>query len=373
MIVDAFLDPANTLASIQAGASDAINEYLESTSPGHGKSPLWSIRTPGMHPFVQFPEGPVRGLFEINDRMFAVAGSSFAEVFADHSIGPLWDVGTDDQPVSMASNGSAGHQILIISAGLGYIYDLTADTLAAITAPDFPAPARQVEFMDGYFIVSYGGGSRRFSWSALEDGTSWDALDTAERSEAADNITSLIRNHREIWLIGFRTSEVWYDAGDVNNPFQPLQGVFIEHGGQGVFTPQRIDNTLIWMGLNDDGQGIIWRADGYTPQRVSTFAVEQDIQNASTPTDARSWVYQMNGHVFYVLILPRDIQWSWVYDVTMDRWHKWATWNPITCQWMPHVAGSHVFCFNKHLVGDRFSGAIYHLSDDYFDEEIVAA
>ena len=98
--------------------------------------------------------------------------------------------------------------------------------------------------------------------------------------------------------------------------------------------------------------------------------METALQRAATPTDALAWVYQMRGHVFYVLILPRN-ETSWVYDVTMDRWHEWATWNPTTCMWMPHTAGCHVFCFNMHLVGSRFDGTIYQMSEDFLQEQII--
>jgi hypothetical protein len=79
----------------------------------------------------------------------------------------------------------------------------------------------------------------------------------------------------------------------------------------------------------------------------------------------------MNGHLFYALIQPQNL-WTWLYDVTMDRWTKWSIWNPTTAQWMPHVAGSHMWCFEKHLVGDRYSGAIYEMNMGFFTDEVVA-
>src|SRR5215469_18794550 len=112
------------------------------------------------------------------------------------------------------------------------------------------------EFMDGYFLVLINN-SRAFQISALEDGTSWDPLDVGERSEGSDNVQAMKRNHREIWFMGTKTTEVWYDSGDPDFPFAPIQGVFIEQGCAGSgFTLQRLDNTLIWCGLNEDGQGV---------------------------------------------------------------------------------------------------------------------
>jgi hypothetical protein len=36
--------------------------------------------------------------------------------------------------------------------------------------------------------------------------------------------------HREAWLIGTQTTEVWYNAGNAQFSFAELPGVFIEHG-----------------------------------------------------------------------------------------------------------------------------------------------
>jgi hypothetical protein len=364
LVCDAFLDPSNTATSIAASPSRVINEYLEGVQPGHGKSPGWRVRRPGLHRFVTLPTGPVRGVFEINARMFAVGGAHFYEVLSDATVTHVSAVADDTLPVSMASNGSAGDQVLVISAGLGYIYDLTLNTLTLIADADFPPNARGCEFMDGYFLVSQGAGSRSIQWSALEDGTSWDPLDVIEVSITPDNVTAIIRNHKEIWVFGFRNTEVLVDSGDPTAVFEPYQGVVIEIGAQGIFTPQRLDNTIFWMTQGEQGDGMVMRADGYTPKRVSTHAVEVDLQRADTPTDAVACAFQINGHLFYCLTLPRN-ETSWVYDATTDRWFEWAHWDPVNLVWVPFLGQNHVFVFDKHLMGSRVDGTIYELSQDF--------
>ncbi len=371
LAVEAFLDPSNTGGSIAQSSSRVINWYLETADPGKSRSPAYPKRRPGMEPFAYLGSSSVRGVFEINDRMFAVAGTTFAEVLVDGTLTNTGTVANDNQPVCWGSNGSAGNQVILVGADTGYIFDLLANTLSPISDPDFPNPARSCDFMDGYFLVSQGGGSRSVQWSALEDGTSWDPLDVLERSEAADNISSIIRNHREIWVYGFRTSEVWYDSGDPSAIFAPYQGVFVEMGAQGIFTPQRCDNSLLWMGLNENGQGMIFRADGYVPKRVSTYAVETDLQRATTPTDARAFSFQMNGHIFYVLQLPRDLDTTWVYDVTTNRWFEWGHWDSTNSVYLPWVADNHVFCFNTHYMGSRVDGTIYTVSPDFIEDHLT--
>jgi hypothetical protein len=313
-----------------------------------------------------------RGQFNINGRAFAVAGALFFEYLSDYTTINENAVTNDDQPVSMASNGTAGNQVLIVSGGDGYILNTATNVFTQITDPDFPDHAKMVEFLNGYFIVLQGGGSRSCSWSNLEDGLVWDPLDVAERSSTADNLGALIRSHEELWLMGGQTTQCYINTGVASEIFAPITGVVIEHGVVGPFTVQRCDNTLIWYGSSVDGAGVVWRADGYTPRRISTFGVEQQLQQQDTPTDARSFTYQMNGHFFYVLLLPRNDR-TWLYDVTMDTWTEWNLWNSTDAVWEPHVVCSHIFEFNTHLMQDRLSGAVYEVSMTYFDDEVVPA
>ncbi len=204
----------------------------------------------------------------------------------------------------------------------------------------------------------------------LEDGTSWDALDFLEVSEASDRLNAIIRNHREIWCLGEQTTEVLYDLGDVNNVFAPLQGVFIEQGCQGSHAVIRADNTIVWVAHGADGSGMVMRADGYTPRRISTHAVEYAIQQAA-PADFVACAFQFDGHWFVCFTIP-DLELSWVYDCTTDRWFEWGHWNPTYGVWIPFLANAHVFGFNRHLIASRVDATVYAMSGSYLTDEITA-
>ncbi len=386
--IPGFVGPSNVLRSVNADVERTINLYPENTEPGLGKVPAYLVGTPGLTPWLILNDNPVRGLFSQDDLSVAVGGSSF---YAVTNVGPTatfyGSVATnpDDpgEPASFASNGTAGNQVLITSGGSGYVFDSFANTLTLIADPDFATYAEMCAFMDGYGL-SMKKNSRFFQWSALENMTDWDGLDVAERSIGSDNIVAMVRNHRELWLFGSQTSEVWYDQGDPLSPFAPIQGVFIEQGCSAPFSVQRLDNTLLWVGKNVDGAGVVWRANGYTPQRISTHAVERALEqtgfedNDNGLTLIRSWGYQEDGHLFYGLVLPdvalsRDKErTTWVYDVATGSWCERATWDPAHGMWLPHVVNNHMFAFNRHLVGDRFSGAIYTQSLSLFTEQLVS-
>ncbi len=362
MILEGFIGPSNTLRSSNADAERTVNLFLEQTAPGKGKVPAYLTSTPGLRPWIGLPTSPIRSLFEQDGRAYAVAGGAFYELGSNQSIIASGAVADGTSPAWMCSNGTAGNQVAFAASGLGYIYDTLTNTLTQITADGFPNPCKMIEFIDGYFIGLLQD-SREFAISELESGLEWEATEFAQRSIGSDNINGIIRNHRELWLIGTHTSEVWVNNGDPDFPFAPLQGTLIEQGTFAGWGVQRLDNTLIFPGKDTQGSGIVWRANGYTPERISTHAVELALQKVSLPSDndanrAIGWTYQENGHLFYLLILP-DSETTWVFDVASGLWHERARWNSTDCVWVPHVAACHMYAFGKHLVGDRQSGTIY--------------
>ncbi len=381
MVVENFIGPSNTEAAITAAPDRTINMYEELVDPGFsGKGKTWLRAAPGLSIYSSLggPGIEVSCLFSQNDRTFAVAGDTCYEIYEDGTPVNYGTVATDPRvPVTMCSNGSAGGQIFITSGLNGYIFNLNTNTLTLIADIDFPqGEAVMSEFMDGYFLVAIAE-SRAFQISALEDGTSWDALDIAERSEASDDLRAIKRSHREIWVLGELTGEVWYDSGDPLFPFAPVQGVFIEIGCWSAFSVQRIGNTVMWLGANDSGMGMVWIADGYTPKRVSTFNIE-DMLQVDLPTFYRSWVYQERGHEFYVLKPLDRVDTTPVFDLTMGRWDERGLLDPTsidedTLRWFPNRPVSHCFAYNKHLVGDGLTGTIYEQSVAILGMELATA
>ena len=372
MVVENFIGPSNTLAAISAAADRTINMYEELVEPGFsGKGKTWLRNAPGLSVFASIAGSGVSvEMWAQNDRAFAIAGGSFYEVMSDGSSTNHGSVATMTGIVpTMCSNGTAGGQVFITSGLNGYIFNLTTDTLTLIADVDFPqGEALAGEFMDGYFLVlKYQ--SRAFQISALEDGTSWDGLDIAERSEASDNLVAMRRSHREIWLLGEQTGEVWFDNGDPDFPFAPVQGVFIEQGASSTACLQRIGNTVMWVSMDADGAGIVNMADGYTPSRVSTFAIEDMIQAAGASL-CRAWTYQERGHWFYNLHLDGNDT-TPVFDLTTGRWDERGTWDEANQVWHPNRPISHAYMFGNHLVGDRQTGTVYLQSVDIYSQDLA--
>lgn len=365
-----FIGGSATVRSRNVNAEQTVNWYVE-RPPGTAKVSEWLAPTPGLAPFAVLSAGPVRGLIAVNGRVFAVGGSGFYEVFANATTIYWGPVASNAQPASLSTNGTNGFQVFIVSGGLGYIFDLQTNTLSQIVAAGFPSPCVMGAFSDGYFLALKGQ-SNQFHISDLYDGTAWDALDVFQVSTVAEQLVTLIESHREIWLLGEQTSSVWANTGDADTVYQPIGGVKIDMGSAAPFGAARIDNAIMWVGQSELGTRMVYRANGYTPQRVSTHAVEYALRREAVPRiiDAVAWAYQQEGHSFYLLYLP-EADTTWAYDVATGLWHERALWDDVYLRWRPHPGRCACFGFGRHLVGDRSSGAIYDMRLDLGSDTLV--
>lgn len=369
----AFDSGTNVNRSTLFDCESSINCRVESGQVGTPKTEKYTQRTPGLRYLFSVGSSPVQALYTLNGRAFGVSGTKFFEVFSDDTVverGTVAASGSTNFPIAtMCSNGSAGDQVFIVSGGNGYIFTLSTNTLAIIADLDFPnGSALMGEFFAGYFFVLLLN-SRTIQWSALEDGTDWDALDVFERSWAADNIAFIKRNGTHIWVVGQQTSEVLYATGGVE-VFAPAQESLLEHGAVSSFSGVRVEkdgtSSLIWLDQSERGGGLVVSATGLQLQVLSTYATAFFEQSRGhNLQQARCFAMQIDGHVDYVLN-NEEVEYDRtpVFDLTENLWHDRAHWDPSSdvVAWIPWRPQCHMYFDQRHFVGDRLTGAVYELS-----------
>ncbi len=332
-----------------------VNMFPEVVPEG-GKQPAFLQRAPGLALRVTVGAGPIRGLWEHGSNMYVVSGNTFYKVSSSYVVTAKGAV-SGTGPVSMADNGT---QIMIAADPAGYIYNTSTDVYAPIVDPDFPG-ASVVDYLDGYFVFIEPN-SQRIWVTALLDGTSVDPLDFVSAEGDPDDVISMIVDHREVWLFGRNSTEVWYNAGLSDFPLVRIQGAYNELGCAARYSVAKMNNQVYWLGKDPRGQGIVYVANGYQGQRVSTHAIEWQIQQYGTLSDAIGFTYQQDGHSFYVLVFP-SVGKTWVYDASTGAWHERAGWDD---QWTRYRPQAQVFYNNENLVGDYENGNLYALDlDDY--------
>lgn len=346
-----------------------VNLYPELSDAGMAKVKRALYWTPGVRLFAALGAGPVRALFHQNNRTFAVGGTGFYEILQSREAVLRGTVAADSRPATMAGNGTNGNQVMVTSGGQGYIFNLNDNTLTQITDDGFPTPVEMCVFIDTYFVVLKRA-SNQFNWSAVLDGLTWNALDFAQTSLTSDQKLAIAASHRNLFVMGSERTEIWVSTPDGPSTFAPPGNTLIEHGIEAPYSLINLDNTVYWIGRNEGGGGIVFRANGYTPERISNHALEFQFKQAKPLSNAIAFAYTDQGHGFYFLYIP-TLKTSYVYDVTANEWHERALWNPVTMEFEPHVARCHCFAWGKHLVGDRGSRAVYDLNLEYLNDEIA--
>lgn len=351
------LGSAYVARSVNAADNRMVNLFPEVLQ--EGKTAAYLQRVPGLVLRATLGVGPIRGMNAFGDYLYVASGSSLYRVDQAYNSTLLGTL-ANDGPVSMANNGT---QLFIACNGPSYIYNTSTLAFQQITDPDFPG-ALTVSYLDGYFVFIEPN-SQRVWVTSLNDGTMIDPLDFASAEGDPDGLVSSIVDHSEVWLFGTNSVEVWYNSGAADFPLQRIQGAFNEIGCAATFSVAKLDNGLFWLGADARGKGIVYRANGYTGQRISTHAVEWQIQGYANIDDAVAYTYQQDGHSFYVLNFP-SANATWVYDVATGAWHERAGFdNGIftrqrgTCQ--ASFAGD-------ILVGDYQNGRVYAYDINYHQD-----
>ena len=352
--------PSNQQNSLPFNAERTINLYAIADPKGKEVSSLYG--TPGCILFATFGSGPQRGGFSAaNGRVFGVSGSSFYELLSD---GTASSKGTIDQSQGDITFAENGIQLALCDGQSLYIFNYTTGIFQKIVTVGLPS-ALTVTFASGYFIVNQVN-SGRFSVSKLYDGLLWDSLDFATAESSPDRLLRVLNVSGQLWLFGERTTEIWGANGSSFFPFSRVNGAEMDVGIVGSYAVTASDNTAFWIGRDKQGSGIVYRADGFTPQRISNESIEKRLQEAPNPNDLKCYSYQEQGHNF-VVITGGGMETAIVYDINTQLFHERAFLNEDGNYELP-LATDCIFAFNKQLTFDRNSAKIYEQKLSYYSD-----
>lgn len=358
-----FIGPGYTLPSPNVDIQRSLNLFLERHEVGGGKNnEVFHLRSrPKLVLAGTAGDGPGRGGFTASGgRSFCVSGDELYEISTPSSPVLMGTLSTSSGTVHMADNGV---QLLVVDGTTGYVLTLATNAFLAITDTDFPA-ATFCAFLDQCILV-IDGVSGRVYFSALSDASDWNGLDFATAEGYPDNTTALLVDHRQVILAGTETTEVWQNDG--TSPFSRVEGAFMEEGIGAPHTLRKIDNSFLWVGKNANGQGIVFRAQGYVPQRISTFALEYAISGYGDISESTAYTCIVAGHSFYCVNFSGALT-TWVYDIATGFWHEWDYTKANGAGHGRHRAEWHCMVGSKHIVGDYENGNLYEMQDPYINK-----
>lgn len=365
--------------SVIASAQRCVNLYMEKNADS-APFPFTCYYRPGLTQLVA-PDPPWA-----YRTAYAATNGQFFEVIGPHVYytNQLWQrtllgvISYGTTPVSMSDNGLA--ILMVDGSPNGWTIDLATHSFAQVTGQgDGFHGGDRVDCTDGFFILNVPGTNQWYcslenvSFANLTGTVNTDAvaaafydLAIATKSGNADPLAGVIAMRLEPWLLGTDTSEVWQDAGASPFPFVRIPGVFIEHGCVAKYSIAKQDLSVYWLSKDRQGQTIVLMGNDYAARRISTHAIEQQMQGYATVSDAVGMTYQQLGHTFYVLTFPAADA-TWAYDVGENLWHEevWTDDNGVEHR---HRAAAMAAVYGENVCGDWQTGALYRMDLNNFTD-----
>ena len=343
--------------SVIASAQRCVNLYPEINEQG-APFPITFYPTPGLTQAadVTGPQIGWRGLFVAsNGKLYGVCGPSVYWITPALIPQKIGTISSSSGMVSMADNGT--DLLLVDGSTSGWWIHLANNAFSAVSDPNFYGGSR-VALIDGFFVLN--SAANPFQWYISDDlATTFTSTNFAGKTGYSDPIVCCYATQRNLWIFGTQTTEIWVDAGNADFPFERLSGPFLQVGCASAQSIGRLNETLIWLGMNENGRAVAMASEFYQAVPVSTRAIEDIWQTYATVADAQATTYQQDGHQFYVLNFPTANA-TWVYDVMSQMWHERA-YNDTNGNENRVRYSCIAFYNNSHVCGDWQTGQLYRL------------
>ena len=296
--------------SPKGNAAELINMYIH-LEDGGSKTKAMLLSIPGSEVITTF-DYDILGFYYFKSVVYAVTKNKLYSIVSDGAGGftatALQDIAITGEKLSFADNG-----IEMVFVGTeGYSYDPATDTLKNMNTEAGWYESETVTYMDGYFIFSRKSTGQFFISQLFS--TSLDPIDWATGEAAPDDTVAVMVANRQLWIIGERTSEVWYDSGDPLFPFTRIPGAVIDIGAINYKTVSKALDTIILVG--DDLK--VYMSKGYSLIPISTQAIEYKIAGADV-TQINSFTFHERGRWFYAMTI--DDNKTYVFDLQTTLWH----------------------------------------------------
>ena len=346
--------------STAPGMASMVNMYSEPVV-GEGRTDIALYGTPGKALFASIGT-TIRGQITASDVHYVVAGT---RLYSVTSGGVTTDIGEIEGGLACDLSYN-GNQIQIVADLKTYSYDTPSGVLSEETGGGFEQ-AISTASVASYSIVAVRN-TGRFRWKLTNTAT-YDALDFATAEAESDKLVAVRKVGNEIALLGTATTEFWGPTGDAGaDAFARTATASASIGCVSRDSAITVDNALTWVGRDGRAGGVsVYRAEGYSPRKISTPQVDGYLETVADLTTIRAFSYQQRGHLFYILTAPNE--WTLAWDVSTNLWsyRKSGTWSMGAEPLGGWDANTYTLNGSKQIVGAS-DGNLYELQADTLTE-----
>lgn len=341
-------------ANISFSGERLLNYMLQ---PGDGVSPADLLGRSGLeHVDVVVPGGVVSHMAVLDGEIYCCGGGSLTKYIG--GMDSYQTIGSIPEDISgIAGNGS---QIAIVGEGVLYVYD--GEDLDIVAVPALRT-VTDVAFMDGYFVLTGTTETRddALTISGLYDGKTFDAGDIAFAEGDPDGIVGLLANGGDLWVLGEKTYELFYNSGNARFPIEPAGDATGSYGCANVHAKTVVNDTPIWV--RPDGG--VMAAQGYQATNIATPEIQTAIAR-DTVLGMSSFVDR--GHDIVAIHLAASP--TPCFDLTTGLWQERST----GADHAPWIARSTIRYDGAEYMGGN-DRQLYKMSPDCFEDggDVIAA
>lgn len=358
--------------SLIASGQECINLYGEINKNPQAPSPITYYLTPGLISFAEATAaGKVRCSYRSTlDTAYVVINTTVYLMLRNGALSVIGTVTDLPTQIIMADNGLV---VVLVDGTSGWVIEMATNNFAQITDPNFYGAAFVV-LLDTFFVFNRPFTNQFYITVSVPDyatfitDAAFDPLDIAAKSGSADWIVGIATVHKELWLIGQLTTEVWIGTGAADFYFQLQQGAYIDHGCAAAYSITSTDVLVFFIMRDRSGNCMIVKGGGYQLDDISTPFIVKELKSYTDVSDAIGFCFQLDDHPFFALAFPTANK-TWLYELKTGMWSRWC-WTDTDGNFNRHRANCAMFVYDKNYVGDWQNGIIYELSSTtYTDDE----
>jgi len=215
------------------------------------------------------------------------------------------------------------------------------------------------------FFVAEQPGTQNFWVSNANDGSTWNSLAFAAASQYSDGIVAVDNLSGNLIAFCQLHTEYWAPTGATPVPFAPITSATNEYGLAAVFSRGRVNQTIIFLAQNREGQVQFVQLNGFNAQVISDADIENIINSFSTVSDAVCMVYGTDTHKFYQCTFPNANR-SFLYDTATNLWSEVQTGPSVTPT--RHWGNLSTYYAGQTLISDYATNQVYTMSANQYTD-----
>jgi hypothetical protein len=250
-----------------------------------------------------------------------------------------------------------GSSILIVNGG-GKVYIWDGTTLSLNASANLGSP-RGVAVINNQAIYDRGSG-QIFDVSNAGLPATINGLNYASAESYPDNLLVPYGWRETLYLFGEQSTELWWNSGTGNPPFDKVQGSGLGIGLGAIHSIAETPDNLYFLGSDRQFHGLT-PGTSTVDTVINLPTLARELEDYLVVSDCIGWTMQLEGQWFYAATFPtQDI--TWAYPVG-GEFFEWGVGSKGRC-----LSDSYAKAFNRHLAASSTNGDLYELDADTYTD-----